>query len=91
MIWLYKRCGSSTRVYIMMHYSVSAKAYGKIIFHCAKYPHRAVNGVLIGTTSKKDNSVQVQDCVPLFHAELDLTPMLEVALTQVRIQNDFYN
>lgn len=68
-----------------MHYSVSAKAYGKIIFHCAKYPHRAVNGVLIGTISKKDNSVQVQDCVPLFHAELDLTPMLEVALTQVEI------
>ena len=66
-----------------MQYSISPKAYGKIVYHCAKYPHRAVNGVILGTFAKKDNRVMIQDSVPLFHNDLDLTVMLEVALSQV--------
>ena len=63
--------------------NVSPKAYGKLVFHCCKYPHAAVNGVLIGVISKKDNNVLVQDAIPLFHHDLSLAPMLAVALAQV--------
>lgn len=66
-------------------YIVSPKAYGKIVYHCAKYPHRAVNGVILGTFSKKDNCTMVQDTIPLFHNDLDLSIMLEVALSQVSL------
>lgn len=68
-----------------MPFLLSPKAYAKLIFHCSKYPQRAVNGVLIGAISKKDNNVLVQDAVPLFHLDLALAPMLEVALAQVGI------
>ena len=66
-----------------MKYCLSAKCYAKILFHAVKYPDRAINGILIGTISKKDNCVQVQDTIPLFHLDLALAPMLEVALAQV--------
>ncbi len=66
-----------------MSYTVSLKAYSKIILHCAKYPHKAVNGVVIGSVSKETQSVQIQDAIPLFHLGIGLAPMLEVALTQV--------
>lgn len=69
----------------MPNFSISAKAYAKIVLHCCKYPHKAVNGVVIGTFSDKDQgaSVAIQDAVPLFHQNLSLAPMLEVALRQV--------
>ena len=67
----------------LMPFLLSPKAYAKLIFHCCKYPQRAVNGVLIGAVSKKDNSVHVQDAVPLFHLDLALAPMLEIAVAQV--------
>ena len=69
----------------MPNFSISAKAYAKIVLHCCKYPHRAVNGVVIGTFSDKDQGagVLIQDAVPLFHQNLTLAPMLEVALRQV--------
>ena len=66
-----------------MLFNVSPKAYGKLVFHCCKYPHAAVNGVLIGAVSKKDNNVVIQDAVPLFHHDLSLAPMLAVAVAQV--------
>ena len=66
-----------------MPFSVSAKAHAKIVLHCCKYSHKAVNGVLIGSVSKKDQTVQIQDAIPLFHLSLGLSPMLQVALTQV--------
>ncbi|KAL5466843.1 hypothetical protein EMCRGX_G030994 [Ephydatia muelleri] len=67
-----------------MHFSLSAKAYAKIVLHCCKYPHRSVNGVVVGVVStKKDQGVQIQDAIPLFHLNLALAPMLEVALSQV--------
>lgn len=67
----------------MVHYQLSARSYAKLLCHAAKYPDRAVNGVLIGTISKKDHCVQVQDAIPLFHLEHSITPLLEVALSQV--------
>lgn len=69
----------------MPNFSISAKAYAKIVLHCCKYPHRAVNGVVIGTFSDKDQgaAVLIQDAIPLFHQNLSLCPMLEVALRQV--------
>ena len=68
-----------------MPFSLSLKAYSKIVLHCCKYPHKAVNGVVIGSISKKDQSVQIQDAIPLFHLGLGLAPMLEVALAQVQV------
>lgn len=66
-----------------MPFSITLKAYSKIILHCCKYPHRAVNGVVIGFVSAKDHVVHIQDAIPLFHLSLGLAPMLEVALSQV--------
>lgn len=60
-----------------------------MILHTAKYPHCAVNGLLVAekTKEKKKDShaepVLCVDCVPLFHGTLALAPMLEVALTLV--------
>ena len=65
-------------------YSITLKAYSKIVLHGCKYPHCALNGVLIGSISKETQTVQIQDSIPLFHIGLGLAPMLEVALTQVQ-------
>lgn len=46
----------------------------------AKYPHLAVNGLLLGSKTSK---TEVVDAVPLFHQCLYVTPMTEVALIQV--------
>lgn len=60
-----------------------------MLLHAAKYPHYAVNGLLVAekTKDKKKDShsepVLCVDCVPLFHGTLSLAPMLEVALTLV--------
>ena len=67
----------------MTIYSITLKAYSKIVLHSCKYPHCALNGVLIGSISKETQTVQIQDSIPLFHIGLGLAPMLEVALTQV--------
>lgn len=67
-------------------YSMTHRAYAKIILHCCKYPHLALNGVVIGSISKETQSVQIQDTIPLFHSGIGLAPMLEVALTQVHIE-----
>ncbi|KXJ24279.1 ER membrane protein complex subunit 8 [Exaiptasia diaphana] len=66
-----------------MKYHISAKAYTKMLLHAAKYPHKAVNGVLLGEESIQDSEVYAQDAIPLFHQCLGLAPMLEVALNQV--------
>lgn len=47
----------------------------------AKYPHLAVNGLLLG--SKSNSKSEVIDAVPLFHQCLYVTPMSEIALIQV--------
>ena len=66
-------------------FRVSSKAYCKLLLHAVKYPHRAVNGVLLADKKKlKENkTLQLVDCVPMFHLSIGLAPMLEVALVQV--------
>lgn len=61
-------------------YKFSERAYAKMIFHAAKYPHLAVNGILLATKTDP----QIIDAIPLFHQCLYVTPMIEVALMQVR-------
>uniref|UniRef100_A0A1A9US59 MPN domain-containing protein n=1 Tax=Glossina austeni TaxID=7395 RepID=A0A1A9US59_GLOAU len=63
----------------MTIYKFTERAYAKMIFHAAKYPHLAVNGVLLGT---KDSG-EIVDAIPLFHQCLYVTPMAEVALLQI--------
>lgn len=60
-------------------FKFSERAYAKMIFHAAKYPHLAVNGVLLA--SKTEN--EIIDAIPLFHQCLYVTPMVEIALMQV--------
>ncbi|CAL8360972.1 ER membrane protein complex subunit 8 [Gadus morhua] len=67
---------------------LTTQAYCKMLLHAAKYPHCAVNGLLVAEKTKdnkKDPSAPVLcvDCVPLFHGTLALAPMLEVALTLI--------
>lgn len=64
--------------------NVSALAYTKMILHAAKYPHLAVNGVLLGKpTNSSAKHFEIVDVIPLFHQCLYVTPMVEVALTQI--------
>ncbi|KAF9936388.1 hypothetical protein BGZ65_002444 [Modicella reniformis] len=55
------------------------KSYLKPLLHAAKYPTTAVNGVFLADKTTGD----VVDAVPFFHFWTTLTPMLEVAMTQV--------
>lgn len=65
------------------------EAYVKLVLHALKHKTSAVNGVLIGRVAEDAKAsdgkvtVEVTDCVPLFHGQLGLLPMLELALTQV--------
>ena len=64
---------------------VSMQAYCKLVLHAAKYPHCSVNGVLLAEKSKNKESKTLKfvDAIPLFHLNVSLAPMMEVALTQV--------
>jgi ER membrane protein complex subunit 8/9 len=53
------------------------------IYFLAKYPHSAVNGLLIGTKANEKSKTEVIDAVPLFHQCLYVSPMSEIALVQV--------
>lgn len=71
----------------MADISVDTKAYSKLLLHAAKYPHCAVNGILLAEDSKQSKDkgrIRFVDCIPLFHLSLSLAPMLEVALLQVK-------
>lgn len=66
----------------------TSRAYCKMMLHAAKYPHCAVNGVLLSECSKSKDSKKGQnlvytDAIPLFHICLHVSPMAEIALTQV--------
>ncbi|KAL1129054.1 hypothetical protein AAG570_013586 [Ranatra chinensis] len=72
----------------MEEVTFSSRAYCKMILHAAKYPHCAVNGVLLAEQSKqrdgkKSKTLQFVDAIPLFHLCLHVSPMAEVALMQV--------
>lgn len=62
----------------------SARAFCKIILHSAKYPHCAINGVLLAKSQSASNKeIEFVDAVPLFHVCVNLTPMAEIALMQI--------
>lgn len=64
--------------------SFSTLAYCKIVAHAAKYPHCEVNGLLMADAATRgDGGLAIVDAVPLFHQCLHVSPMSEVALTQV--------
>ncbi|XP_057568260.1 ER membrane protein complex subunit 8 isoform X2 [Hippopotamus amphibius kiboko] len=73
---------------------LTTQAYCKMVLHGAKYPHCAVNGLLVAEKQKARREhpppggpgaphTLLVDCVPLFHGALALAPMLEVALTLI--------
>lgn len=73
---------------------LTTQAYCKMLLHGAKYPHCAVNGLLVAEKQKPRKEhlplggpgaphTLFVDCIPLFHGTLALAPMLEVALTLV--------
>uniref|UniRef100_S4PTA5 UPF0172 protein n=1 Tax=Pararge aegeria TaxID=116150 RepID=S4PTA5_9NEOP len=71
--------------------SLETSAYAKIILHAAKYPHCAVNGVLLADGSKvksgnKNQELDIVDSIPLFHHSHYVSPMAEIALTQIELQ-----
>lgn len=70
--------------------SLETSAYAKIMLHAAKYRHCAVNGVLLADASKiqsgnKNQDLDIVDSIPLFHHSHYVSPMAEIALTQVFI------
>lgn len=72
----------------MAEVNFTPRAFNKIILHAAKYPHCAVNGVLLAESGKskepkKSKDIEYVDAIPLFHLCLHVSPMAEVALTQV--------
>uniref|UniRef100_A0A1B0C8G1 MPN domain-containing protein n=3 Tax=Lutzomyia longipalpis TaxID=7200 RepID=A0A1B0C8G1_LUTLO len=63
---------------------ISSRAYTKMVFHAAKYPHCAVNGILLASKdATKSRNYEIVDAIPLFHICLHVTPMAEVALVQI--------
>lgn len=67
----------------MVAFTVSRNAYAKVAFHAAKYPHRQVNGVLLG--KEESGTVQVEDAVPLLHHWTGLSPSMEIGLDLVSL------
>lgn len=73
----------------MPEVTFDSKAYAKMILHTAKYPHCAVNGVLLANAPEGEMdlilgpNIDIVDAVPLFHHSHYVTPMAEVALSQV--------
>ncbi|NWX49838.1 EMC8 protein, partial [Steatornis caripensis] len=69
---------------------LTTQAYCKMVLHSAKYPHCAVNGLLVAErpsgAPRREQAGPPSlfvDCIPLFHGTLALAPMLEVALTLI--------
>ncbi|CAI0378514.1 unnamed protein product [Linum tenue] len=67
-----------------LKYEMAQNAYIKLVLHALKHKTSAVNGVLLGRTSPKNESlVQIEDSVPLFHNHLGLLPPLEISLIMI--------
>ncbi|XP_077171804.1 ER membrane protein complex subunit 9 isoform X1 [Paroedura picta] len=69
---------------------ICARAYVKMCLHAARYPYAAVSGLLLAQKRRATGTGQadclcITDCIPLFHTNLSLTVMLEVALNQIDI------
>ena len=67
----------------MADVNLNARAYCKMILHAAKYPHCSINGLLLGRLNKDTDELMIIDAIPLFHICLQVSPMAEIALTQV--------
>ncbi|CAK9806557.1 ER membrane protein complex subunit 8/9 homolog [Anthophora quadrimaculata] len=71
----------------MADISFSGRAYCKILLHAAKYPHCAINGLLLAKQKNKNDGksveLRIEDAIPLFHICLHVSPMAEVALAMV--------
>lgn len=65
-------------------YNMHDAAFLKLLLHSAKYPANSINGVLLGSEGS-GSTINIVDCIPLFHAGLSLAPCLEVALAQVEV------
>ncbi|XP_018023393.1 ER membrane protein complex subunit 9 [Hyalella azteca] len=65
--------------------NIKCAALAKIVLHSARWSHLAVNGVLLGPSldAGKTSELEIVDAVPLFHQQLSLAPMLDVALNMV--------
>ncbi|KAH0932149.1 hypothetical protein HID58_009266 [Brassica napus] len=64
-----------------LKYEISQNAYIKLVLHTLRHKTAAVNGVLVGRISSKDEGVvEISDSVPLFHSNLALLPPLEISL-----------
>ncbi|KAG8038942.1 hypothetical protein G9C98_003249 [Cotesia typhae] len=79
----------------MSKVTFSPRACSKIILHATKYPHCAINGLLLAKQKNKNDmkltDIYIQDAIPLFHQCLHVSPMAEIALTlvdQFAEQND---
>lgn len=64
-------------------YEISTRAYCKMIMHAAKYPSSNINGLLLAKKTGEQQGVKYVDCIPLFHINTALAPMVEVALAQI--------
>merc|ERR1711937_19111 len=53
-----------------------------MIMHAAKYPSSNTNGLLLAKKTG-ERAVKYVDCIPLFHINTALAPMVEVALAQI--------
>lgn len=73
-----------------MDVKFSAKAFCKIILHAAKYPHCAINGILLAKVNG-NKEIEFVDAIPLFHVCINLTPMAEIALMQVQFIRNICN
>ena len=65
---------------------MSTRAYCKMMMHAARYPSYSINGLLLSKSSSMSSGsklIQYLDCIPLFHINTGLAPMVEVALAQV--------
>merc|ERR1712141_967215 len=78
----YNCCELDFDFFKMREITLSSLAATKMMLHCYKYPHLAVNGVmLMDNTNEKD--IYISDCIPLFHQGLTLKPMFQVAMRQI--------
>ena len=64
---------------------MSTRAYCKLIMHSAKYPSSRISGLLLARREDMSGGRKTRfvDSIPLFHMNDGLSPMVEVALSQV--------
>ncbi len=56
-------------------------AYLTPLLHSLKYPAASVNGVLLGKSARSNDSVKITviEAIPLLHAHIALSPMMDAA------------